>query len=229
MGFEKLGFLDGCARCRHRADHAFCNLPPEALRRLDEISYAVTYPQRVTLFSEDQPCRGVFILCEGKAKVTASRGGKPLMLRIAAAGEVLGLSAAMSGGNYELTAETLARSTVRFIKRDDFLYLLHESSDALSNVLQILSLEYQQVIESLRNLGLRNTATARVAQLLLNICAEETSARFLLTQEQIAQMTATTRETVTRLMVQLRKAQVISIRGSSLTIRDRTALERMAC
>lgn len=229
MGFEKLGFLNGCSGCRHRADHAFCNLPPEALQRLDEISYAVTYPQRVTVFSEDQPCRGVFILCDGKAKVTASRAGKPLMLRIATAGEVLGLSAAISGGTYELTAETLASSTVRFIKRDDFLQLLRESTDAASNVLQGLSLEYQQVIESLRNLGLRNTATARVAQLLLNICAEETSARFLLTQEQIAQMTATTRETVTRLMVQLRKAQVITIRGSSLTIRDRTALERMAC
>lgn len=229
MGFEKLAFLDGCSGCTHRADHAFCNLPPAALKKLDEFSYAVTYPQRVTLFSEDQPCRGVFILCDGKAKVTASRAGKPLMLRIATAGQVLGLSAAMSGGNYELSAETLARSTVRFIKRDDFLELLHASNDALNNVLHILSLEYQQVIESLRNLGLRNTATARVAQLLLNICAEETSARFLLTQEQIAQMTATTRETVTRLMVQLRKAQVISIRGSSLTIRNRTALERMAC
>ena len=229
MDSEKSGLLAGCTGCARRGNHSFCNLPPDALTRLDEISYAVTYPQRVTLFSEDQPCKGVFILCDGKAKVTASRADKPLMLRVATTGEVLGLSAAMTGGSYSLTAETLSRSTVRFIKREDFLHFLHESVDALNNALQVLSLEYQQVIESLRNLGLRNTATARVAQLLLNICAEEPSARFLLTQEQIAQMTATTRETVTRLMVQLRKSQVISIRGSSLTIRDRTALERMAC
>jgi len=229
MDFEKLGHLDGCAGCRQRPDHAFCSLPSLALKKLDEISYAVTYPQRVTLFSQDQPCRGVFILCEGKAKVTATRAGKPLMLRVAMAGDALGVSAAMSGRNYELTAETLARSTVRFVKREDFLQLLLESSEVMSNVIQGLSLEYEHVVESLRNLGLRNTATARVAQLLLNICAQEASARFLFTQEQIAQMTATTRETVTRLMGQLRKEKVISIRGSSLTIRDRTALERMAC
>jgi CRP-like cAMP-binding protein len=100
--------------------------------------------------------------------------------------------------------------------------------------MQILSTEYQQALETLRNLGLLNTATARVAQLLLNLCAEHhegngsDTARFLLTQQQIAQMTATTRETVTRLLMQLRRDRVISIRGSNLVIRDRHALERMA-
>jgi CRP-like cAMP-binding protein len=41
-------------------------------------------------------------------------------------------------------------------------------------------------------------------------------------------MTATTRETVTRLLAQLRRKRVISIRGSDLIIRDRKALERLA-
>jgi CRP/FNR family transcriptional regulator len=188
----------------------------------------------VKLFSEDEPCRGVFILCSGKAKITASRAGKPLMLRLAETGDILGLSAVFNSRNYEVTAEIVAPSVVRFVKREDFIGFVENSTEVLGRVMQILSTEYQQALETLRNLGLLNTATARVAQLLLNLCAEHhegngsDTARFLLTQQQIAQMTATTRETVTRLLMQLRRDRVISIRGSNLVIRDRHALERMA-
>jgi CRP-like cAMP-binding protein len=41
-------------------------------------------------------------------------------------------------------------------------------------------------------------------------------------------MTATTRETVTRLFSQLRRDHIISISGSDLVIRNRAALERLA-
>ena len=227
--------VEGCTGCKLRGEHAFCSLPALALGLLDQLSYAVTYPQRVILFSQEQPCRGVFILCSGKAKVSADRRGKPLMLRIAVAGEVLGLSAAISGRTYDVTAETLAPSLVRFMKREDFIEFLRNSNESVTKVIAALGHEYEQALDSLRSLALLDTATARVAQLLLKICSEgkngngyELSAKFLLTQEQIAQMTATTRETVTRLLAQLRRQRVISIRGSDLIIRDRKALERLA-
>jgi CRP/FNR family transcriptional regulator len=154
------------------------------------------------------------------------------MLRTAGAGDVLGLSAAFTHTRYDVTAETLAPSTVRFIKKDDFMQLLKVSADATARVIHTLGVEYEQAVDSLRNLGLLHTATARVAQLLLNITNEangsQAPAKLLLTQQQIAQMTATTRETVTRLLVQLRREKVISIRGSNLIVRNRRALERLA-
>jgi CRP/FNR family cyclic AMP-dependent transcriptional regulator len=226
--------LDGCASCARRADNAFCNLPSEIMAELDQMSYAVTYPQQVVLFSEGQPCRGVFLLCSGRAKVCASLAGKPLMLRVAEAGEVLGLSAVLSRVTYELTAQTLTPSVVRFVRRDEFIQLLGRSAEALTNVMRALSREYLQALESLRNMALLNTATARVAHLLLTI-GEATgedgkgrTAKLLWTQEQIAQLTATTRETVTRLLLQLRRDRVISIQGSNLIIRDRKALKKLA-
>jgi CRP/FNR family transcriptional regulator, cyclic AMP receptor protein len=230
----QFGVVDGCASCTRRGDIAFCNLPSEILTELDQMSYAVTYPQQVVLFSEGQPCRGVFLLCSGRAKVSASLAGKPLMLRVAEAGEVLGLSAVFSSATYELTAQTLTPSVVRFVKRDEFIQLLGRSAEALTNVMRALSLEYLQAVESLRNLALLNTATARVAHLLLTIgeaTGEEgkgRTAKLLWTQEQIAQLTATTRETVTRLLLQLRRDRVISIQGSNLIIRDRQALKKLA-
>jgi CRP-like cAMP-binding protein len=48
------------------------------------------------------------------------------------------------------------------------------------------------------------------------------------TQEEIAQMICTSRETVTRLFASLSRRQIIHISSDSLLIRDRVALEEMA-
>jgi CRP/FNR family cyclic AMP-dependent transcriptional regulator len=231
-------FIENCHACKLRSDTAFCNLSSEALRELDQISYSVTYPEHALIFTADLPCHGVFLLCSGRAKLsTASRDSKKVMLRVAGPGEVLGLSSVLAGSHYEVSAETLSPAVVRTMKREDFLRFLQVFPETSFQVLNALGQEYQTALQSLRSLAWFPTATARVAQLLLHISESEEDRRsqpqgkvkLLLTQEQIAQMTATSRETVTRLLSQLRRERIISIRGSDLVIRDRSALERMAC
>jgi CRP/FNR family transcriptional regulator len=187
------------------------------------------------LITAEQPCQAVFILCKGRAKLsTASREGKKVMLRVANAGEVLGLSSILEREKYDIFAETLSPALVRVAKRQDFLDFLRRNSIIHAHMLEALGREYQTALDSLRSLAWFPTATARVAQLLLHICEpeskpqRETKAKLLLTQEQIAQMTATSRETVTRLLAQLRRERIITIRGSDLIIRNRAALERLA-
>jgi len=229
---RELEILGDCHGCKVRAESAFCALSMESLTVLDQISYAVNYPENATLFTEDQGCRGVFLVCSGRAKVsTRSQDGRELMLRVAMAGEILGLSSVIANSPYRFSAVTLAPSTIRFVKREEFVNFLKSFPDTSLNALHALSLEYERVINSLRSLALVQTATARVAQLLLRTAPEDAgggNVRLLLTQEQIAQMTATTRETVTRLLAQLRRERVIVLRGSRLEIIDRRALERLA-
>src|SRR6516164_7416820 len=96
-----LEIIESCMSCPHREDRLFCNLPPAAVQRLAAITSAATYPKGATLFVEGQSPRGVFILCSGKVKLsTSSADGKTLILRIADAGEVLGLAAVVSGKEY---------------------------------------------------------------------------------------------------------------------------------
>ncbi len=228
--------LPGCQVCQQRNDVAFCHLSADTLQALDQISYLISYPERATLFSEGQSCQVVFLLCSGRAKLSAAgRDGRRVLLRVAPAGQVVGLSSVLAGDQYRLTAETLAPSVVRIFKRSDFLHFVHSSSSTSLRALSTICQEYSTALDSLRSLALFPTASARVAQLLLQICSCEEAAgkplraKLLLTQEQIAQMTATSRETVTRLFSDLRRNRVISIRGTNLVIRDRAALERIAC
>jgi CRP/FNR family transcriptional regulator, cyclic AMP receptor protein len=90
-----------------KREECFCNLSPPVLKGFSAISHQTTYPADATLFVEGQHPRGVFLLCSGKVKLsTSSRDGKVLILKMAGPGEMLGLSAVISGTEYELTAET---------------------------------------------------------------------------------------------------------------------------
>jgi CRP/FNR family transcriptional regulator, cyclic AMP receptor protein len=51
--------------------------------------------------------------------------------------------------------------------------------------------------------------------------------KLTLTHEEIAEMIGTTRETVSRLFSEFKKKQLLQVKGSSLTIRNKPALERM--
>jgi CRP/FNR family transcriptional regulator len=220
-----------CVGCTARGEHAFCNLPQDTLGELERLSFTVGYPEQTILFSEAETCKGVFVVCSGKVKLsTRGQDGKELMLRAAMPGDILGLSEALSGATYEVSARTLAPSYIRFVKREDFLNFLRVSTISAFQAMMALSNEYDAVFESLRSIALSHTATARIAQLLLRMSggAGANNIRMLLTQEQIAQMTGTTRETVTRFFTQMRRNRVISLRGSNLRIMDRIALERIA-
>jgi CRP/FNR family transcriptional regulator len=48
-----------------------------------------------------------------------------------------------------------------------------------------------------------------------------------LTHEEIAEMIGTTRETVTRLFSDFKKKQLLELKGSTLIIRNKPALEKM--
>jgi CRP/FNR family cyclic AMP-dependent transcriptional regulator len=92
-----LKILDDCVSCPVKTERPFCNLPPQAVQRLNEIKATAVYPKGTMLFIEGQQPRGVFVLCIGKAKLsTSSREGKTIITKIAEAGDLLGLN--NSGG-----------------------------------------------------------------------------------------------------------------------------------
>ena len=80
-------------------------------------SCQISYP--AILFVEGQEARGVFVICNGRIKLSASSAdGKSLILRIAEPGEVVGLPGTISGKPYEVTAEALEPIQANFIPRE---------------------------------------------------------------------------------------------------------------
>jgi CRP/FNR family transcriptional regulator len=219
-----------------RVDRIFCDLPNAALQSFEAIKYATAYPKGAVLFVEGQAPRGIFVLCKGRVKLSiSSSDGKTLILKIAEAGEVLGLSATVSGKAYELTAETIDPCQVNFVKREDFLRFLRENADACFRVAEQLSEKYNSACHEIRNLGLSHSAAEKLAKLLLEWTTksgeaqkQEPRLKLALTHEEIAQMIGTSRETVTRLFAELKKRQIVQAKGSTLLIRNKVALRALA-
>ena len=231
-----LDIIESCFTCKMRAEKVFCDLSAAALQSFEAIKYATAYPKGAVLFVEGQAPRGIFVLCKGRVKLSiSSSDGKTLILKIAEAGEVLGLSATVSGKPYELTAETIDPCQVNFVKREDFLRFLREHADACFRVAEQLSEKYNAACHEIRSLGLSHSAAEKLAKLLLEWTSkngesqkQEPRLKLALTHEEIAQMIGTSRETVTRLFAELKKRQILQAKGSTLVIRNKAALRALA-
>jgi CRP/FNR family transcriptional regulator len=228
-----LNIIDNCLTCPMREEHLFCNLPPAAVQKLNEIRSSATYPKSAMLFIEGQQPRGVFVLCTGKAKLsTSSSEGKTVITKISEAGDVLGLSATISNRPYEVTAEMIEPGQANFITRDALLQFMREYGQVAVRVAEQLSRNYYTAYQGIRTLGLTNSPSERFAKLLLEWSAASSNGgpvqvKLTLTHEEIAEIIGTTRETVSRLFSQFKKKQLLQLKGATLIIRDRKALEKM--
>lgn len=229
-----LNIIENCLSCKFREDRLFCHLTPAALKQLSSIKSSAMYPKGALLFLEGQQPRGVFILCQGKVKLSmSSRDGKTIILKLAEAGEVLGLSATVSGRPYEVTAELVEPTQASFIARDQFLGFLKANGDAALRVAEQLSANYHSAYEEIRTLGLTASASEKLAKLILQWSSDAGDAksslklRVSLTHEEIAEMIGTSRETVSRLFSDFKKKQLLEVKGSTLIIRNKSALQQI--
>jgi CRP/FNR family transcriptional regulator len=141
--------------CGMPPDRLFCDLPAEDMEALDVIKSVTHYPQGAVLFREGQPARGIFILCEGRAKLSVcSESGKDMIVRIAGPGEVLGLSASLSSGPYEMTAVALDQALAAVVKRKDLLSFLRDHHEACLQVVRTLSQDLHIAYDRVRCIGL---------------------------------------------------------------------------
>ena len=144
-----------CFRCQMRPDRVFCDLPADALQEFDSVKTLSRVSRGEQLFSEGRLPRGVYVLCEGRAKLSiCGENRRRLMLRVAGPGEVLGLSASVSGKPYELTAEMMDSSQVAFIRRRDLLRFLRQHPEACQLVVYLLSEDLHHAYEKVRSVGL---------------------------------------------------------------------------
>ncbi len=227
-----LELIESCLTCPLHKDRLFCNLASEAIAGLDAISSLAIYPKGAILFIEGQKPRGVFVICNGRVKLSASSpGGKSLILRIADPGEVIGLPGTISGKPYEATAEALAPTQANFIPREPFLEFLRAHGEVALRVAETLSDIYYATYREVRCLGLSGSVEEKLASFLLDFTARHASVdgqdrvSLTLTHEEIAEIIGVSRETVTRLFADFKRKGLVQVHGSTLVLADRTGLQ----
>ena len=153
-----------CRECALRPERIFCDLPADVLEAFDSVKNSVAVPRDTVLFREGQMARGVFVVCEGRVRLTVcSDDGKRLLLRVAGAGEVLGLSAVLSGTPYEITGQAIEACQIATVRRKDLVTFLREHREACLQVVNLLSEDLHVAYDRVRSVGLGRMRKARVA------------------------------------------------------------------
>jgi len=134
----------------------FNKLSPESFNTLMWIGTPMSYSSGEVLFREDDvQMESVYLLLDGKVKLSISTGdGTSVTYAIAKKGDILGLASAVSGVPAEMTAETIERSKIARIWRQDLTHFLLSHADAYEAVIKeiredlLSAIDFLHMIES---------------------------------------------------------------------------------
>ena len=181
-------------------------LSRQSTEALAKASTRMNFDAGELVYGEGEQAEGAYIVLRGKVKLVAnSSDGKALILRIAQPGEIISLSAALSERMNDTSAETVEPTTVSFIP-------------------SAMSIEYSSLCQELSTLGLQRSAMSRLAKLLVGMTRNAASqggtvtCSCPLTHEEMAQMIGTSRETVTRLLHDLRDDGIAVVKNETLMV-----------
>ena len=211
-------------------------LSPRVRQAFQSITTHSRHQNGAVLFAAGEAAQGIFVLRAGKVKIAASSNkGKSLVFRMAWPGEVLGLSATVTGNPHQVTAEAIGPCEADFVERADSLRFLDRRPEACFQVVQMLSHEVRGVNEQVRLLHAARSASGRLAMLLLTWCAEsgiqtDDGIRLSvpLTEREIGQMLGASRETIARLLGKFRDSHIAEHSGRDFLILDKGALQGIA-
>jgi CRP/FNR family transcriptional regulator len=231
---RRFAIPNDCLSCKLRRDCDFCNLPPDLLGEFNNMGHLTLFPANATLLVEGQIPRGVYIICSGRAKLSVeARDGKTVILKIAGDRHLLGLSAVVSGRPSPVTATTIEFCQLKFVEQASFLHILEHNGPAALACARLLGAEVGTTFDDVYDLLLARSSTEKLARLLLSWVAGEPRNLELrvatdFTHEEMAQMIGSSRETVTRLLSDMKRKELIRLEGSTLVIPNRIALQAIA-
>lgn len=186
------------------------------------------------LFREGQDARNASVIRQGRFKIArSSENGKTLLVRIAHPGDILGLSALLTDSPYEFTAVALETSQITVIRKAEFLKLLCSDPNVAFHSSLSLNAEYRSALNIACRLALAGSVAARLAHLILELSdgahsfARSDGIDIPLTHEEMASMLGTSRESVTRLLNEFKRRNLIRTNGSMIKIVHRAALEHL--
>ena len=177
-----------------------------------------------TIFLEDEPCQGLYILRTGAVRIyKLSPEGREQILRAMHAGESFNEVAVFDGGANPANVAALEPTSVWILPGAAVIDLIRRRPDVAMAIIQNLGARLRHLVGLVEDLSLRQVS-ARVAKLLLAIASGEEPT---MTQAEMAARLGTVREIVSRSLKQLEARGLIRVERKRVAILNRAELERL--
>ena len=194
---------------------------------------ATDYSKGEMVFGMGDPATGIYVVNAGRIKIYRLwEDGREITLGIVGKGDIFGEEALVSREGFTTFAETLERSSIVFLKREDVLAQIANKPSLATALMQITGERLIAAQRQVENLAFRRV-TSRVADLLINLAeyeavdrSSEIVIRPQLTHQQMASLVGTTRETFTSTISKLVHLNIIRSKRRTLYILDLAALRQ---
>jgi len=205
----------------------------EELEQLAAAAQLRRSPRFSFIFMPDEPAEYVYVLMSGRVKIgTFANDGREVIKEILHPGAFFGdLALAGESHRSEFAQNLHDEADYLVIKLSDFQSAMQRNQGLILACMKHLSQRLQRVEERLTNLVLKD-ARERIIEFILETAGRdgrrvgyETLVKHQLTQQDIASLTGTSRQTVTSVFNDLRKSNLIHFNRNSILIRD---MERLA-
>ncbi len=213
----------------------FSSLSGPRLASLTADKCTILYKKRQMIFYEGNRPVGLYCILSGLVKVfkTGEDGGRHQIVRLATPGGLLGYRALLAEESYAASAEAIVDSEVCVIYKEKVMKALSEDSATSLWIIKKLCRDLREAEKKERDLALKG-ARERLVELLLALDAalgesrpEGRQLKMHLTREEMAEMIGVAPETVIRLLHELQKDQLLSLKTHVIVLTDITALQAL--
>jgi len=210
-------------------------LPPAERRRLLGQCTERVLKVGEVLFAEGEPCRGLYILVEGRVELRQlSPRGREQVLHTEGPGATLGEAPLFDHGGYVASAVAAVPTRALFVPRADVIALLRRHPAIAVSLLETMARRVRRFADMAGSLTF-HAVPERLAHYIVTAAGESErplAAGMLvdlaLTQEQLAARLGTVRELVARAFSQLEARGVITRKRARIVIRDPERLAALA-
>jgi CRP-like cAMP-binding protein len=180
-----------------------------------------------TFFVPDELSDRIFFITEGRVKISAmNEEGKEVTKAILGKGEVFGELALAGEMKRHDTATALENTMTCVVTLDELRTLMRDRSDINLFFMRMFSHRQLEMERRLESLVFRDSRS-RIVEFLVNLTQTkgqrvgyEWVVRSFITHQEIANMTATSRQTVTTTLNDLRAMKLLTFNRSRLLVRD---------
>lgn len=191
-------------------------------------------PKGSYLFLPEEQADKIYLLVEGRVKVgTYGTGGREITKSIYRSGELLGEEAIFGESKRRNFAYALEKVTIAAISIPEFLQKIRRHHNLHLRLLKVVGQRLVATEQRLESMVFKNSRS-RIIEFLHQMGEQqgqrvgyEMLVRQFMTHQEIANLTATSRQTVTTILNELRNANVITFNRKRLLIRDMDRLAEM--
>ncbi len=211
----------------------FAGLTPRELEQVAQASRAVNVRAGQTLFSEDRPCEGFFLVIKGGVRVfKLSPDGRERILHVVREGQSFAEAAMFGPGLYPAFASATENSRLVLVRREPFLRILRAQPETCLRLFESLSRWLRRLLDQLESQTFLN-ARAKLANYLLREARRQRASgggrRIELGQakKHVASELGMAPETFSRALADLEQRGLIRSWRRTVTLQDAEAMESL--